>query len=350
MNQPLLITDPQDPGPAARNAAERWVLPRLRDPRDIYFVRLVVVMSALVIPAGLSFYAWDFSWWAAGAYWAALFALSAGRFTLLLHAVCHRDLFKRQHRLLSAWVPWVLGPFFGQTPNSFYAHHMGMHHPENNLHDDLSCTLRYQRDSLPDFMLYWARFFFAGFPNLLGYLHSRKRDKLVRKLLVGEISWFAMVGVLLALDWRATLVAFVVPMVLIRWFMMCGNWAQHAFVDLADPNNPYKNSTCLINARYNHKAHNDGYHIVHHIHPSLHWSEMSKWFAERLDTFGEQDAIVFSKLGSNQMVWWCLMRKDYGKLADHLVDLPGQPARDRDDKIAWLRARTQREPVEAAAA
>ncbi len=30
-------------------------------------------------------------------------------------------------------IPWLLGPFFGQTPNTYFAHHMGMHHREENL-------------------------------------------------------------------------------------------------------------------------------------------------------------------------------------------------------------------------
>ncbi len=64
---------------------------------------------------------------------------------------------------------------------------------------------------------------------------------------------------------EATLTVFVAPVVIARVLMMCGNWAQHAFVDAADPGNPYRNSLTCIHARYNRRAFNDGYHIHHHV-------------------------------------------------------------------------------------
>ena len=53
------------------------------------------------------------------------------------------------------------------------------------------------------------------------------------------------------------------------------------------------------------------------------------------------DAIVFDGLGNNQTVWWCLMTKNYGKLADHLVRYPGD-TRTREELIEMLKSRTQR--------
>ena len=49
------------------------------------------------------------------------------------------------------YIPWVLGPFFGESPETYFAHHVGMHHAENNLEDDISTTLPYVRDSAVDF-------------------------------------------------------------------------------------------------------------------------------------------------------------------------------------------------------
>lgn len=306
-------------------------------------MRVAGIMSLTLLPAAVSFFLWDFPWWLGLLYVPLAFALGAGRYTLMLHAVCHRALFKPKHTLLNAWIPWVIGPLYGHTPTSFYAHHMGMHHPENNLADDLSGTMAYRRDSFQHFMHYWARFFFFGTAHLARYLWLRRRSKLVRSFLVGEVSWYVAVGLLLALNWQATLVTLVVPWLLIRWFMMCGNFAQHAFVDIDDPGNCYRNSTCLVNIPYNHKCYNDGYHIVHHFKPAMHWTEMPGWFLSHLEEFGANDAIVFDGLGNNQAVWWCLMTGNYGKLADHLAQLPGQPLRSREAKMAFLQARVQRQ-------
>lgn len=338
----LSKSDPRDPGPGPRSFVERWFARRLRDERDLKFVRVAGVMSLLIWPAAASFYLFDLPGWLAFVYVPLLFGLGAGRFTLMLHAVCHRPTFKRDHKWLENWIPWTIGPFFGHTPNSFYVHHMGMHHPENNLPPDLSSTMAYQRDRFSHFLHYWARFFFFGTGHLLRYMKSRNRRKLFKRFVVGEGAWYLTIALLMALDPVATFVVFIVPWLLIRWFMMCGNWAQHAFVDIDDPGNCYRNSTCLTDVPYNHKCYNDGYHIVHHIKPALHWTEMPDWMMDRLDDFGREDALVFQGLGNNQVVWWCLMKDDYGKLADHLVDLPGAPQRTREQKIAMLQERVRR--------
>lgn len=338
-----VLTDPQGPVAPPSGPVEGFFAARLREPRDIKFVRVVGVMSLTLLPAAVSFFLWDFPWWLGLIYVPLAFGLGAGRYTLMLHATSHRALFKPEHKLLNAWIPWLIGPLYGHTPTSFYVHHMGMHHPENNLQDDLSGTMAYRRDSFLHFMHYWARFFFFGTGHLLRYLRLRKRDKLVRKFIAGEVAWYLVVAGLLALNWQATLVTLLVPWLLIRWFMMCGNFAQHAFVDIDDPGNCYRNSTCLINVPYNHKCYNDGYHIVHHWQPALHWTAMPGWFLSHIEDFGRNDAIVFDGLGNNQTVWWCLMTGDYGKMADHLMDLPGAPVRSRDEKIAFLQDRVRRQ-------
>jgi fatty acid desaturase len=266
-----------------------------------------------------------------------------GPYTLMLHAVLHRPLFRRDARWLEAFIPWVLGPLFGQTPGSFGVHHLGMHHPENNTGEDLSGTTTYRRDSFTGFLHYWATFFFRGLPDLLGYLGRRRRTAMQRQLIVGELAWLSAVVGLSLVSWKATLIVLVLPLVAIRFLMMAGNWAQHAFVDVAEPDNSWRNSTCLVNARYNHNCHNDGYHIVHHLEPGLHWTEMPGWFQERLETFGANDAIVFSGLTNNQVVFWCLMRQQWGRLADAMVDLPGAPVRTREEKIAFLQDRVRRQ-------
>lgn len=335
-------TDPRWIPPTTLTWFDRLAHRVLRDPRDVLFVKVIALASVLLLPAAAVMIALPTRWtfFLAVPYLYLVYGGFGGRYMLLVHALCHRPAFKPGYEWLFTWTTWAIGPLFGSTPTSFYVHHMGMHHPENNLEPDLSCTLPYKRDRFAHFLHYWARFFLFGYLHIPRYFQLRGRMKLYRSLLFGELAWFAMVAVLAWFDWAAAVVVLIVPFCMIRWFMMCGNFAQHAFVDVDDADNAYRNSTCLTNTVYNHKCYNDGYHIVHHIKPALHWSEMATWYEERVEEFARQDAIVFDGIRNNQKVWWLLMSGQYGVLADHLVNFKG---RTREERIAFLKDRVQRQ-------
>ena len=106
------------------------------------------------------------------------------------------------------------------------------------------------------------------------YLWRRKKTRLVRRVVIGELAWYAGVAGLLFYNWQATVVVSVVPFLLVRFLMMAGNWAQHAFIDGRDPSNPYKSSIVCVNSRYNRRCFNDGYHVEHHRRPALHWTDL----------------------------------------------------------------------------
>ena len=156
--------------------------------------------------------------------------------------------------------------------------------------------------------------------------------------LIGELTAFAVIALLMTLHWRATLVVFLGPLVGIRMLMMAGNWGQHAFVDQDEPDNDFKSSITCINSRYNRRCFNDGYHIVHHRKPSLHYTEMATEFDANRELYGKQDAIVFDGIDFFQ-VWLYLMlgRKDW--LARRFVRLPGAPERSDADVLQLLESR-----------
>ena len=141
--------------PARYNAFDRFWLGLIRDERDLEIVYTALSRSAVVLPlAALLYISGDFPWWAGLAYIGIVFKGFMARFVLMLHCVSHRALFKKDVDVLNHWIPVVMGPFFGQTPYTYYSHHMGIHHPENNLYDDLSSTMKYQRDKFGHFLLY----------------------------------------------------------------------------------------------------------------------------------------------------------------------------------------------------
>jgi fatty acid desaturase len=279
------------------------------------------------------------------AYLALNFNLALPTFTLLLHNVSHRPFFKRDSWWMGRLIPWLWGPLFGQTPESYFVHHVGMHHIEGNMEADASSTMPYQRDSALDFLRYAGRFLAIGWVDMTRYFRLRRKRGLLRRFWVGETVWAAIVLALLVLNWRATLVVLVIPCLSIRFLMMAGNWGQHAFIDAADPANPFKNSITCINSAYNRRCFNDGYHIGHHVKMNRHWSEMPEDFARNVDSYVREGAIVFQGLDFF-MVWLLLMLKQYRALARRYVNLTGD-ARSPEEVIALLKERTRPVPVAA---
>jgi hypothetical protein len=337
----LEITDPRGE-PVPDGPIARCFLALLNDPRDLPFLRLMALQSAVMIPlAALLFVPGVFRWWMAVPY-LALYAWWAPPFILMLHNTSHRRLFRREYELLNRWIPWVLGPLFGETPETYFAHHVGMHHPENNLPEDLSSTMYYQRDRLLDFLRYFFRFFFAVLIEIDVYFFRHKRWQLLLRCTLGEFAFLGATAFLLTVNAPAALLTLVAPLLLTRFSMMAGNWGQHAFIDAAAPENCYRNSITCINAGYNRRCFNDGYHIGHHLKATRHWTELPDDLADNLPRYVEERAIVFDKIDFF-IVWLLLMLKRYDVLARRVVSLDGK-TRSSAEIEALLRERTQRIP------
>jgi fatty acid desaturase len=342
----MLITDPRSAPVPSR---VRWATKYLNDPRDAVFIDLMF-QCFLFSAVGVSlFWVKDLSIWISVVYWAACFGLVLDRFTLMLHCTSHRALFKPEYAVLNQIIPWVLSPFFGQTPNTYFAHHMGMHHAEENLQDDLSTTMYFRRDSFGHWLRYWARFMTVGLFDLSAYMLRRNRKRLFARILIGEGTYWGTFALLLWLNPHATLTVFAVPLLTIRTLMMMGNWAQHAFIAQGGPDNAYTASITCINSRYNRRCFNDGYHIGHHLKARAHWTEYPVQFERELDAYVAQGAIVFENL-DYFMIWLFLMTGRWKALAKAYVPLPGAPVRTEEQIVALLKERVRAFPAPEATA
>ncbi|MDP2315502.1 MAG: fatty acid desaturase [Pseudomonadota bacterium] len=314
----------------------RHLVALLHDPRDLVFVHLIIG-CAFVGCLGVGLFFVNTWFWPLSVAYLLFWGLGyLDRFILMLHCTSHRALFK------PAWmkhiIPWVIGPFFGQTPQTYVVHHIGMHHIEDNLGGDLSTTMRYQRDSLLGWLHYLGSFLTVGLLKLAMYHWKKGSKKMFWRLLVGEGAFWAMVAVLAMVNWQATLVVFAGPVLLVRTLMMAGNWGQHAFIDPRDPAETYRSSITCINTRYNVRCFNDGYHTVHHHKPRLHYTEMPGAYETTREAYGAADAIVFDGIDFFQ-VWALLMLGQKKALARRFVRLPGAPNRTDDEVIAMMNSR-----------
>lgn len=341
-----VITDPVFNGAKVYSYWDKFWLARLRDERDLPFVYLTLRITFMMVPAGLLlFMPWltGLAWWGVALlYFFMNNFVFKGPFGLMLHCTSHRPWFKEEYTIFNKYLPWIISPFFGQTPETYASHHLAMHHRENNLHDDLSSTMGYQRDSFRSFMKYFAAFFFAVIPSLAWYFDQHGQIKLRNKVLLGEFVFFGTCALLCFISWQATVWVFLLPLCISRLIMMVGNWAQHSFVDAEDPENFYKNSITCINTPYNHKCWNDGYHISHHIKPNLHWTQHPDHLHTNLEAYALNRALVFEGIHFLH-VWYWLMTKNYTKLSEHVVNINGMFA-NAGESIALMQQRTRRIP------
>lgn len=318
-----VITDPVYREPK-ENSFNKFAYILLNDKRDLPFIYLTLKITFTMIPLGLLLFVPGVPaaiWWAAAvAYFVLNNFIFKGPFGLMLHCTSHRKFFKAKFEALNHYLPWVVGPFFGQTPETYYSHHVWMHHLENNLEEDKSSTMKYQRDSFGNFLLYFFDFLFLGMIKLVSYFKKKHRENLIVNCLTGELLFIAMCVGLSFVSFPATLVVFILPFIISRFIMMLGNWTQHAFVDPDDPGNSYKNSITCINVKYNHKCWNDGYHASHHVRMGMHWTQHPENFTNNLQEYAANKAIVFTGLDFLG-IFWHLMRKNYALLAQKAVNI-----------------------------
>lgn len=320
----------------------------INDKRDLPFAYLLTHIHLTVLPAAIVLFTpllqgiW---WWVLAVPYFYLSQLYfKGRFGLMFHCICHRKLFKKPYQWLHSYITWIICPLFGHAPEGYFSHHMGMHHVENNMEDDTSSTMAYQRDSARAFLSYFFKFLLVGVKNTILYLYYRKRKKLYTRLTLGEYIYIAFCIGMCFVNLKATLVVFIVPLLFARLVMMLGNWAQHSFIDQHEPDNLYKSSINCINTVYNKTCWNDGYHIIHHLRPGMHYTDMPGEFLKRKDEFAKNKAIVFDGIHYLH-VFFYLLTKRYDKLADNLVNINNMFA-SREQAILFLKERTRKIPRE----
>ncbi|MDB5250459.1 MAG: fatty acid desaturase [Segetibacter sp.] len=336
----LTLTDPTYREKANTNFFETFVLKFMNDKRDLPFIYLSLKISLIFIPFALYLFLGNTVHWSLYIIYLGLnLIFFLGPYILMLHNTCHRKLFKKEYAWLTKYIHWFLGMFFGQTPETYFHHHIAMHHTENNLVEDLSSTMKFRRDSIRAFIRYLTTFYFFGVIHLSFYFSKKNRKLFAWKVVAGEVSYILLIALLCYFNFTATLVVFILPLIFTRFAMMAGNWAQHAFIDAQHPDDIYKNSITCINTIYNKQCFNDGYHIGHHLRPALHWTEMPTNFLQNIEKYRNNDVVVFTGLDYFQ-IWFLLMTKNYKYLSKKFVPLSDKLTTP-EDITTFLKSRTR---------
>jgi hypothetical protein len=122
-------------------------------------------------------------------------------------------------------------------------------------------------------------------------------------------------------------------------FLSCINWCWHAFVNPEDPEDGYVNSITILDGPVN--VLNEDYHLVHHQYPGGHWEDYLGYRKKHWDQYIAKQATVFRGPHCFE-VFFLIVLRDYGALADMYVDLKGEQngkPLSRDEVIEMLKIR-----------
>jgi hypothetical protein len=266
----------------------------------------------------------------------------ASSYTLMMHQHIHmRGVLAKRYAWLDHTFPYITDPLMGHTWNSYYFHHVKHHHVEGNGPDDLSSTIRYQRDSCWDFFQYWTRFFCLAWLDLPLYFLRKGKGLMALKTAVFELGNYLFLYIMATkLSFGATAFVFLLPLLAMRTGLIIGNWGQHAFVDEAEPDSDFRSSITLIDVTSNRYCYNDGYHTSHHLNPRRHWREHPVSFLQQKQVYAKESALVFHNI-NYLTITLKLLQKDYQYLARCLVPMGDQIGLSIGEIAALLKTKTR---------
>jgi fatty acid desaturase len=153
----------------------------------------------------------------------------------------------------------------------------------------------------------------------------------------GEFMFWAFCIAMFFVNFKATLMIFIIPMFYARFIMMMGNWTQHSFIDKSDPDGHFSSVFNCINNVYNQNCWNDGYHSIHHLNPGLHYTDIPGTFLKNKENFKKHKTFIFDGIHYLHIFVW-LMGKRYDLLADNLVNIDNTFS-SKEEAMALLKAR-----------
>ncbi|KAK5685227.1 hypothetical protein LTS10_003304 [Elasticomyces elasticus] len=312
----------------------------VRHPTDVVFLTHILLYSTVNLGSAMFLMFYHFSYLHGIAH--AVYTLwCAGSFTLLMHNHIHNNgVLAKDWRWLDMTFPYVLEPLMGHTWDSYYYHHVKHHHVEGNGPDDLSTTIRYQRDDVFHFLHYVGRFLLFIWAELPLYFYRKGKPNLAIRSLVSEVASYAFMYGMTRLNPQAATFVFLIPFVQLRLGLMIGNWGQHALVDELEPDSDFRSSITLVDVPSNRFCFNDGYHTAHHLNPLRHWREQPVHFLQSKEAYRDGRALVFHNI-DYLMLTVTLLRKNYLHLADCLVPMGEQIGMSREEVAEMLRTKTR---------
>lgn len=222
-----------------------WARTVVRHDTDVVFLTHILLYFSTALPSALYLF-YDFHL-VHGIAHLLLMIWYSGSFTLMMHNHIHNNgVLSKPYALFDWAFPYILEPLMGHTWDSYYHHHVKAHHVEGNGPDDLSSTIRYQRDSIIDFLQYEMRFILLCWYDLPLYFIKKRKYNMAARVFCTEWASYLSMYFLARRTFYPTLFVLILPFVVLRFGLMIGNWGQHAFVDEVEPDSDFRSSITLI--------------------------------------------------------------------------------------------------------
>lgn len=201
-------------------------------------------------------------------------------YIIYLHFSIAVAVITHNHNHLNIWTKkwlnivtdWWLTVFYGMPIFVWIPTHNRNHHRYNNRIEDVTRTYRHTENN--DFVS------LIQYPSISGYnqmkegiipymkdLKERNRDQYIQNLLQLLVLVVWMV-IFFVLDWQKALLYVFIPQQVAQITVIVFNYVQHVH---ADEESEYNHSRNFLGV--NAFLFNNGFHTIHHMRASLHWSE-----------------------------------------------------------------------------
>lgn len=332
----------------ARRWPERWYAKQLKKPIDAYYVKAIIMNSVMMVPPVVALI------WSGKinvfnvCYYIVSLMVIARLHEELDHCDIHNNFFTVRHLgqksgkrivwLTGKYLRLFLNPVCSRIPHFYRAHHVYMHHVENNGVDDLQTTVFRDRTSFFDFCKHSL---LLAVSNSFGidlylYFSKRKNDNERRSLVLGLATWLGMLGLIALYNPAASIV------ILVIHFLgavpgAINTYIWHGLVDLDDTENVYKNSVNSVMG--NDRLAVGSLHLRHHLKGGEHWTKQFAMSEEDKEICARNGAVLFHPFPPNFLLK-ALWTRRFELIADRMVRLE-EPGRTPEEAIALVQARTR---------
>lgn len=176
---------------------------------------------------------------------------------------------KFMNTLTDYWLTLFYGfPAFGWIPT-----HNKNHHKLNNKAGDYTITYRYsEKNNLLTLLTYPTISSYFQQTPIYAYLRELRRTNKVDFVLYlcQYVALGLYLGILLYINWEKALFYVIIPHQVALFSVMIFNYVQHVHADEESEYNHSRNILGLTNQF----LFNNGYHTIHHLRASIHWSKL----------------------------------------------------------------------------